>query len=72
VRDILKPIAIGKWVPVSERLPDDGQLVMAVSGSGMPCMTVFQEGKHFISNESGRTFIGVAKWLELDLPEVEA
>lgn len=70
-RRTLNKYAIGKWVPVSERLPEDGELVMAVSYSMMPCMTVFQEGRHFVSNESGRTFIGVTKWLELDIPEVE-
>jgi hypothetical protein len=65
VRDILKPIAIGKWVPVSERLPkfdEDGDFEGFVwfKDKEKPVCDRMHDGM----------FVGlITHWLDLDLPE---
>ena len=63
----LKPYAIGRWVSVEERLPEDRQTVVTRWDYGaVSFITMVKDGKwSFYSNDSK-----ITHWLELDLPEV--
>jgi hypothetical protein len=63
----LKPFAIGKWVPVSERLPEFGR-------SNMWSGTFKADSGRVMTAQCHKDVFGtryVTHWLELDLPEVE-
>ena len=60
----LKPYAIGKWVPVSERLPGDGRVVIARWSNGFTSYYTFVRPHMSLAPH-------ITHWLYLSMPEVE-
>ena len=65
---VLKYYAIGQWVPVEERLPEDGRVVITRWSNGFKSYYTHMRDRKWcvVSGDSD-----ITHWLELDLPEVE-
>ena len=68
MEQLLSPYAIGHWVSVEERLPDDGRVVITRWSNGFTSYYTFVRDRKWcvVSGDSD-----VTHWLDLSLPEVE-
>ena len=70
--DALKAeVARLRWIPVGERLPDDGQRVLFILlGGGWPVAGMYEAGSGFIA--SCITYMAAAHWMPLPAPPAAA
>ena len=60
-----------KWIPVTERLPDEGRHVLAWSEVGDVYETAFWNGVRWIVTWEHDEFVGVTHWMPLPEPPRE-
>ena len=69
MEQLLEPYAIGKWVPVEERLPEERKSVITRwSDESLSFITFIYDGDWSLRGIDNK----VTHWLELDMPEAGA